>query len=133
MFVYRPPKANIWGHALRPRDPAKAAEKLRAFFETYFEPPYELDPSGAYELSWRESVLPNIDWDPTLLLPENDRFRKVCFLMSGLTGERVSLPLGLLIPVSASDPASYDFLMRLCQDAPFKFSAKHFKVGIPTG
>jgi hypothetical protein len=133
MFVYSPPKASIWGHALRPRDPQKAAEKLRIFFETYFEGPYQLDPSGAYELSWKESVLPNIDWDPTLLLPENERFRKVSFLMSSLSGDRVSFPLGLLIPISATDPASYEFLKNLCRDAPFKFSAKYFKVGVAVG
>jgi hypothetical protein len=132
MFVYSPPKASIWGHALRPRDPQKAAEGLRLFFETYFEGPYQLEPSGAYELSWKESVLPNIDWDPSLLLPENERFKKVSFLMSSLSN-RVSFPLGLLIPISPSDPASYDFLKSFCRDAPFKFSTKNFKVGIPVG
>jgi len=133
MFVYSPPKASIWGHALRPKDPQRAAEALQRFFETYFEGPYQLDPSGAYELRWRESALPNIDWDPSLLLPENERFQKVSFLMSSLSGERVSFPLGLSIPVSPSDPASYEFLKNLCGDAPFKFSAKHFKIGMPTG
>ncbi len=54
------------------------------------------------------------------------------FLMSSLLmGDRVSFPLGLFIPVSPSDPASYDFLKSLCRDAPFKFSAKYFKVGMP--
>ena len=133
MLVYRPPKASIWGHALRPRDPQKAAERLQIFFETYFEGPYQLEPSGAYELSWKESVLPNVDWDPTLLLPGNERFRKELFLMSSLSGERVSFPLGLSIPISACDPTSYEFLKNLCRDAPFKFSAKYFKVGIPVG
>lgn len=52
--------------------------------------------------------------------------------MSPLSCERVSFPLGLFIPVSPSDPASYEFLKNLCRDAPFKFSAKYFKVGMPT-
>jgi len=132
MFVYRPPKGSFWGHALRPRDPQKAAERLRLFFETYFEGPYEMDAQGAYDLSWKESILPNIDWDPSLLMPENERFRKVSFLMSSFPYDRVSFMLGLLIPVSPSDPASYEFLKRFCRDAPFKCNAKYFKVGVPT-
>ena len=133
MFVYRPAKGSIWGHALRPKDPHKAAQKLRLFFETYFEGPYQLESTGAYELAWKESVLPNIDWDPSLLLPENERFRKVSFLMSSLMGDRVSFMLGLHIPISPSDRASYVFLKNFCRDAPFKFNAKHFKVGVPAG
>ena len=133
MFVYRPPKASSWGHALRPKDPQKAAECLQQFFETYFEGPYQLNSSGAYELSWKDSALPNIDWDPSLLLPGYERFKIASFLMSSLVGERVSFPLGLFIPVSPSDPATYAFIKNLCRDAPFKFSAKHFKVGMPTG
>jgi hypothetical protein len=117
---------------LRPRDPHKAAEKLRLFFETFFEPPHVLDPSGDYELSWKESALPNVDWDPALLLPENERFKKVWFHMSSMAGDRVSFMLGFPIPISPADPSSYDFLKRLSQEAPFKFSAKHFFVGVPT-
>jgi hypothetical protein len=133
MFVYSPPKAGIWGHALRPKDPQKAAEKLRLFFETYFEGPYEMDSSGVYELNWKESVLPNVDWDPSLLVPEGERFKKAMFMMSSLAGDRVSFPMGLFIPLSASEPSSYEFLKKFCRDAPFKFSVKHFKVGIPVG
>jgi hypothetical protein len=132
MFVYSPPKASIWGHALRPRDPHKAAEKLRLFFETYFEGPYELDSSGDYQLAWKESILPNVDWDPSLLLPENERFKKVWFHMSSLAGDRISFLFGLHIPISPSEPSSFEFLRKFCQDAPFKMSSKHFKVGTPT-
>ena len=130
MFSYRPPKNNCWGHALRPRDPEKAAERLRIFFETYFEGPYVAEPDGGLNLGWKESTLPNLDWDPQLLLPENERFKKVLFLVTSMLGDRISFPLGLLIPISASDPSSYEFLKKFSQDAPFKFSAKYFKVGI---
>jgi hypothetical protein len=103
------------------------------FFETYFEGPYVEKPDGGLSLSWKESALPNIDWDPELLLPENERFKKVLFLVSSMAGDRISFPLGLLIPISATDPSSFEFLKKFSEDAPFKFSAKHFKVGLPTG
>jgi hypothetical protein len=138
VFSYRPPKGSCWGHALRPGDPAKAARGLQLFFETYFEVPghvhdVELFWDRAHELSWKEAVLPNIDWAPPFLQPENERFKQVSFLVSLGQAGRISFPLGFLIPISVSDPGSYGFLRNLSRDAPFKFNVKHFSVVTPIG
>ena len=136
MFSYRPPKGSCWGHALRPKDPAKATEKLNKFFETYFEP-FERGKHSVFsytaELSWKTSVLPNIEWAPDFLKPGNERFRRVLFAVSLGVGGRVMFPGGITIPIVPSEPASYDFLGRLSADAPFKMSAKHFQVCVPIG
>jgi hypothetical protein len=38
MFSYRPTKGGCWGHATRPHNTFKAAQKMQIFFDTYFEP-----------------------------------------------------------------------------------------------
>jgi hypothetical protein len=38
--------------------------------------------------------------------------------------------MGIVFPLSVTDPASFEFLRRFNADAPFKMSAKHFMVGI---
>ena len=45
-------------------------------------------------------------------------------------GGRVMFPLGIVFPLSTTEPASFEFLGRFCAEAPFKLSAKHFQVGI---
>jgi len=40
---------------------------------------------------------------------------------------------GLWIPISFTEPTSYEFIRRFSGDAPFKMSAKHFKVGVLVG
>jgi hypothetical protein len=38
--------------------------------------------------------------------------------------------MGIVFPLSTTEPASFEFLRRFSADAPFKMSAKHFMVGI---
>jgi len=38
--------------------------------------------------------------------------------------------MGLLFPISVTEPASYEFLRRFSAEAPFKMSHKNFQVGI---
>lgn len=137
MFSYRPPKGSCWGHALRPRDPAKSAQKLRAFMDTYFEPCEPEKGSLAqtvYALTWKTAVLPNIEWTPDYLKPGNEKFRCVLLMLTTLMGSpRAAFPMGITIPISSAEPESYDFLQRFSADAPFKMSAKHFQVCVPIG
>ena len=133
MFSYRPPKNNIWGHAIRPKDPVKAKLKVNAFFKTYFEqldPEWDVTRQLTFELNWNTSVLPGIEWHEEFLGMENGRWQKVLFM---LTGDRISFMLGLLFPVLSTEPASYAFLKRFSEDAPFKMSAKYFQVSTPVG
>ena len=125
MFSYRPPKSSCWGHAIRPSDPLKAKQKVNAFFETYFErldPEWDTTRQLTLTLSWRASSLPSIE------SPE-DLQHKVLFIV---TGNRIIF-LGFWIPISCTESASYEFLRRFSADAPFKMSAKHFKVGASIG
>ena len=133
MFAYRPPKGSIWGGAIRPKDPLKAKHAVNTFFATYFErldPEWDTTRQFNLSLSWNTSALPKVEWHEEFLKPENQRFQKVLFM---ITGDRISFPLGLFIPISSSDAASYEFLKRFAVDAPFKMSAKHFMVSVPLG
>jgi hypothetical protein len=133
MFSYRPPKSSIWGAAIRYRDPLKAKEKVNAFFATYFErlePEWDTSRQFNVSLYWNTSRLPNLEWPPELLKPENQKWQRVFFL---ITGDRISFLNGLLFPISSSAAASYEFLARFAEDAPFKMSAKHFQVDVPLG
>jgi len=80
-----------------------------------------------FALSWKTSALPKSDWPEEFLKPENEKWQRVLFI---LTGDRVMFPGGLLIPISPMESASYVFLSRFSTDAPFKMSPKHFQVGI---
>ncbi|HEY4416362.1 MAG TPA: hypothetical protein VGO57_11780 [Verrucomicrobiae bacterium] len=125
MFSYCPPKSSCWGHAIRPNDPLKAKQKVNAFFETYFErldPQWDTTRQLTLKLNWNVSALPNVE------SPE-DLQRQVLF---GLTGNRIIF-LGFWIPISCTEPASYEFLRRFSADAPFKMTAKNFKVGPSLG
>lgn len=130
MFSYRPPKSSFWGHAIRPADPLKAKQKVNAFFETYFqklEPEWDTTRQLTFELNWKNSVLPNLDWPEDYLKPGNEGWRRVVFV---LTGNRIMF-LHFVFPISPQEPASYEFLGRFATEAPFKMSPKHFQVGIP--
>ena len=119
-----------WGHVIRPKDPLKAKQKVNAFFETYFgrlEPEWDTTRQLTFTLGWKTSVLPNLDWPEEFLKPGNEKWQRVMFM---LTGDRVMFVGGLLIPISLTEPASYEFLGRFSADAPFKMSPKHFQVGI---
>ena len=125
MFLYRPPKSSCWGHVIRSKDPVIIKEKFDAFFAIYFDRVEQSD-DGTLMLTWRDSVLPHIQWTAEYLRPELKRFQKV---MVVLMGDRVMFPMGIDFPISSTEPASYEFLARFNADAPFKMSPKHFKVG----
>jgi hypothetical protein len=130
MLSYRPPKGSCWGHVIRPKDPLGAKQKVNAFFEAYFqrlEPEWDPTRQLTFALSWKTSALPKSDWPEEFLKPENEKWQRVLFI---LTGDRVMFPGGLLIPISPMESASYVFLSRFSTDAPFKMSPKHFQVGI---
>lgn len=129
MFSYRPPKSSCWGHAIRPKDPLKAKQRVNAFFETYFgrlEPEWDTTRQLTLTLNWKTSVLPNIDWPEEYLKPENQKWQQTLLI---LTGDHIMCMM-LVIPISPKEPSSYEFLGRFSEDAPFKMSPKHFQVGI---
>lgn len=133
MFYYRPPKASCWGHAIRPQDPLKAETKWRAFFDTYFECPNLgklVTEITTFSLDWKTSSLPHVHWPEEYLNAINPQSRQVTFVVMGY---RFVFMMGIMIPISIIDPASYDFLKQFAAAAPFKMSAKNFKVAIPTG
>ena len=124
MFVYRPPKGSCWGHSIG-KDPAKAKAKLDALFDVYFERVGLVSPTTSV-VAWKESVLPKVEWADAFLGPEMDKVRQ--FLV-GVSGGRVMFVMGIVFPLSTTEPASFEFLRRFSADAPFKMSAKHFMVG----
>ncbi|HLX68263.1 MAG TPA: hypothetical protein VKV04_01430 [Verrucomicrobiae bacterium] len=126
MFVYRPPKGSCWGHALA-KGPGRM--KVQEFIDAYFE---RVESQGltSLVLAWKSSVLPKVEWAEAFLGPENEIVRRFLFMeRSG----RVSFVMGIVFPLSTSDPASFEFLGRFSASAPFKMSAKHFMVGIVAG
>lgn len=125
MFVYRPPKGSCWGHSIG-KDKAKAKQKLDALFDAYFERIEALSPTTTV-VAWKSSVLPQIEWPDTFQGPENHKVRQFLF---GVMGDRVMFPMGLVFPLSTTEPASFEFLGRFSADAPFEMSAQHFMVGV---
>jgi hypothetical protein len=123
----------VWGHASRPKDPGEAKARIDAFFDNYFER-VEADgqdgPTRTCKLNWKRSALPNAEWPAYFLKPENKHLRLILFLFMG---DRISFPLGIVFPIPLTAPASYDFLRAFSASAPFKMSAKHFSVVIPSG
>jgi hypothetical protein len=127
MFKYTVPKSSCWGHVIRPKDPLRAKQRVNTFFETYFErlaPEWDASRQISQVLSWRPSVLPNVEWPEDFLKPEN---QKVFFV---LTGNRVMFAGGITFPFSSSEPASYEFLTRFVGDAPFRMSPQNFRVRV---
>jgi hypothetical protein len=105
-------------------------QKVNSFFETYFqrlEPQWDTTRQLTFKLNWKDSVLPNLDWPEDYLKPGNEGSRRVLFT---LTGNRITF-LHFVFPISAKEPASYEFLGRFAAEAPFKISPRHFQVGIP--
>jgi hypothetical protein len=125
MFVYRPPKDSCWGHSIG-NDWTSAQPKLEAFLDTYFDRVESQGPTS-WVLAWKDSVLPKIDWPEAFQGTENEMVRR--FLFSAV-GNRVMFPIGIVFPLSSTDPASFEFLRRFSADTPFKMSAKHFMVGV---
>jgi hypothetical protein len=125
MFVYRPPKGSCWGHSIG-KDQVKAKVKLEEFFDAYFERVDSVSPTTLV-LAWKDSVLPKVEWPEAFQGPENIKVRQFLF---GVMGDRVMFPMGIVFPLSSTEPASFEFLKLFSVDAPFKMSAKHFMVGI---
>jgi hypothetical protein len=125
MFVYRPPKGSCWGHSIG-KDQTKAKEKLDTFFDTYCGRVEQQSPT-TWVLAWKDSVLPKVEWPEPFQGPEQVKVRQFLFIVMG---DRVMFPMGIVFPLSVTEPASFEFLRRFSADAPFKMSAKHFMVGI---
>lgn len=100
--------------------------KLQEFIDAYFE---RVESQGltSLVLAWKNSVLPKVEWAEAFLGPENQIVRR--FLFSE-RGGRVMFVMGIVFPLSTSDPASFEFLGRFSGTAPFRMSAKHFMVGV---
>ena len=127
MFNYTVPKSSCWGHVIRPKDPLKAKQRVNAFFETYFErlvPEWEATTQVSQVVSWRMSVLPNVEWQDFSGEAED---AKMLFI---LTGNRVMFMGGIHFPISSSEPSSYEFLKRFASDAPFRLNPKNFRVRV---
>ena len=78
-------------------------------------------------LTWKDSVLPKVEWPEVFLGPAKQKVRQFLFMVMG---DRVMFPMGIVFPLSPVEPASFEFLGRFSTDAPFKMSARHFQVGV---
>jgi hypothetical protein len=125
MFVYRPPKGSCWGHSFG-KDQTTGIPKLEAFFDAFFERLEQQSPTTLV-LAWKDSVLPKVEWPDVFIGPDKQKLRQFLFMVMG---NRVMFPMGIVFPLSSTEPASFEFLRRFSADAPFKMSAKHFMVGI---
>ena len=99
--------------------------KLEAFFDAFFERVERQSPT-AWVLAWKDSVLPKGEWPDIFLGPDNQKLRHLLFCVMG---NRVGFPMGIVFPLSTTEPGSFEFLRRFSAAAPFKMSAKHFMVG----
>jgi hypothetical protein len=125
MFVYRPPKGSCWGHSFG-KDQTTGLPKLNAFVDSFFERDGQQSATTLI-LAWKDSVLPRVEWADVFLGPDNQKLRQFLFMVMG---NRVAFPMGIVLPLSTREPASFEFLRRFSADAPFKMSAKHFMVGV---
>ena len=100
--------------------------KLEAFFDAFCERVERQNPTTLV-LAWKDSVLPKVEWSPAFQGPENQKVRQFLLLVMG---NRVMFPMGIVFPLSTSEPASFEFLRRFSTAAPFKMSAQHFMVGV---
>jgi hypothetical protein len=130
MFIYCPPKGSCWGSAIQTRDPLKAKMMCDTFFDRYFDRVKKDDPNSMLEFVWKSNALPRMEWPEAYLKPEYQHAKRI--LVMGM-GYRVMFMLGLPIPISLSEPTSYEFLARFSADAPFKMNPKHFRIVIPSG
>lgn len=122
-----------WGHAARPKDRLESEQRITAFFDKYFERIEPDEQNGAtrtFKLNWKSSGLPGAEWPDYFLKPENKHLRLIMFI---LMGDRISFPLGLVFPLPLGDAASHDYLREFSANAPFKMSARHFSIVLPTG
>ena len=125
MFVYRPPKGSCWGHSFG-KDQTTGIPKLEAFFDAFCERIEQQSPTTLV-LAWKDSVLPKVEWPDVSIGPDKKKLRQFLFMA---IGNRVMFPMGIVFPLSITEPASFEFLRRFSAAAPFEMSAKHFMVGI---
>lgn len=125
MFVYRPPKGSCWGHSIG-KTQTEAMPKLETFLNAFFQRVEQQSPTTLV-LAWKDSVLPKIEWPEAFQGPENQKVRQFLFM---LMGNRVMFPMGIVFPLSTTEPASFEFLRLFSANAPFKMSARHFMIGI---
>ena len=100
--------------------------KLNTFLDGFFERVEQQSPTTLV-LAWKDSVLPKVEWPDVFLGPDQQKLRQFLFMMMGT---RVMFPIGIVFPLSTTEPASFEFLQRFSADAPFKMSARHFMVGV---
>ena len=125
MFVYRPPKGSCWGHSFG-KDQTTALPKLDALIDSFFERVEQQGPTTLI-VTWKDSVLPKVEWPDVFLGPDNEKLSRFLFMV---ISNRVMFPMGIVFPLSTVELASFEFLRRFSIDAPFEMSAKHFMVGI---
>lgn len=100
--------------------------KLEVFFDTFFERIERQSPTTLV-LAWKSAILPKVEWPEVFQGPENQRLRQFLFMVMG---NRVMFPMGIIFPLSTSEPASFEFLRRFSIEAPFEMKAKYFQVGV---
>ena len=89
--------------------------------------------SFACDLTWKSSALPKVEWPEDLANSEDQSFKISSLSVNMQTGGRISFSMGIVIPISWQEDASYDFLSRFSADVPFKMSPKNFVVDKPVG
>lgn len=129
----RPGRAESMDWVLAPGDYRRA---INFILENHLSPKLPSDPiwlSFTCALKWKNSALPNIDWPEEFLKQGNEKWQRSLFIVNLRIGGRFMFPMGIRIPISANEPASYEFLERFSAETPFKMSPKHFQVVIPIG
>lgn len=82
-------------------------------------------------LTWKAAALPHIESSEGFLGFPNATAASPIFSVNLRVGGRFMFPMGIAIPISPVESASYDFLRRFSSDAPFKMSPKHFQALLP--
>jgi hypothetical protein len=100
--------------------------RLAAFFDSFCDRVERQSPTTSV-LAWKDSVLPKVEWPAAFEGPENQKVRQFLLMVMG---NRVMFPMGIVFPLSTTEPASFEFLRRFSAEAPFQMRAKHFMVGI---
>lgn len=85
--------------------------------------------SLTFWLEWKVSALPNVDWPDEYL--KSEKLQRSLFTVY-LRNHGFVVTL-LTIPLSSKEPASYEFLRKFSDDAPFKMNPKHFRIIEPVG
>jgi hypothetical protein len=98
------------------------------------EPKLPSDPiwlSFQCKLVWKKTALPSYENSGEVFSgfeSSNGKIASPIFKANLRFGGRFMFVLGLLIPISASESSSYEFLKKFSADAPMKMNPKHFRV-----